>query len=87
MKQIEKLVSEIALIKGFATNKDEAINNGLTEYIEVEFASCYGGYRINMVQVKNGAHHGALGESSACPRRTKGKMIEYLEAYINGLNS
>ena len=86
MKTIEKLVSEIASIKGFATNKEEAINNGQTEYIEVEFASCYGGYRVNMVQVRNGAHHGALGESSSCPRRTKGKMIIFLEGYINGLN-
>ena len=86
MKQVQNLVEQIASLKGYAISKDEAISKGLQSYIAVEYASHYGGYRVVMVDVSNGGHGGALGESSSCARRSKSKMIDFLQGYLNALN-
>lgn len=86
MKQIEKLVGQIAELKGYATNKSQAIEMGLSSYIDVEFNSAYGGYRVVMVNISNGGHFGALGESASCTRKSKGAMMSFLEGYINALS-
>lgn len=86
MKQVKLLVEQIANIKGYAISKDDALNKGLQSYIEVEYSNAYGGYRVVMVRVEGGGHFGALGESSICPRRSKSKMIAFLQGYLNALN-
>lgn len=85
MKDIKILVAKIAEIKGLATSEKQAIELGLKHYLEVEYASCYGGYRVCSVSVEHGGHSGALGESSICARRTKSKMIAFLNGYLNAL--
>ena len=86
MKQVQYLVEQIASLKGLAISEDEAIAKGLQSYIAVEHASHYGGYRVIMVNVSNGGHGGALGESSACSRRTKSKMVDFLQGYLNAIS-
>lgn len=85
MKDIKILVAKIAEIKGLATSKEQAIEMGLTSYLYVEYSSYYGGYRVCSVTVDSGSHFGALGESSICARRTKSKMIAFLNGYLNAL--
>ena len=85
MKEVKILVAKIAEIKGLATSEKQAIEMGLKHYLDAEYASCYGGYRICSVSVETGGHSGALGESSICARRTKSKMIVFLNGYLNDL--
>lgn len=86
MKQVQYLVSLIAQIKGLAISEDEAIEKGLQSYLAVEHSSHYGGYRVVSVNILNGGHGGALGESSACSRRTKSKMVDFLQGYLNAIS-
>ena len=76
MNPIEKKVAEL--------NRIAPHPNGY-KYI-IDFASCYGGYRLVSVNPKNGGHNGAFGESSCCPRVSKKEFIAYLDGLLAGLN-
>lgn len=85
MKQLKSILLDICNALNLPTNKDEAINKGFEMYLELEFASHYGGYRVVNVGVKNGAHYGAFGESSSCSRKSKKEMLNYLEGILYGI--
>lgn len=85
MKEIKRLVSEIAKIQNKPTSYNEAIEMNLSHYYDVEYSSQYGGYRIINVAVKNRSHQGTFEESSTVNRRTKNKMIDFLNGILVGL--
>jgi hypothetical protein len=87
MKQIKMLLIEIALLTNEATSKEEAINKGLNRYLAIDFASCYGGYRIVNVNIGSGGHSGALNQSSCCKRMSKKEMINFLSDVLTGLQT
>jgi len=85
MKNLKLILLDICNALDLPTNKQDAINKGAEMYLDLEFSSHYGGYRLINVGVKNGAHYGAFGESSACARKSKKEMTSYLEGLYNGI--
>jgi len=84
-KQLNYLVEEIAQLTGLAMSQEQAIEKGLGSYLYLEYASCYGGYRLISVGLKSGAHYGALGGSSTEPRLKASEMETKLRGIIYGL--
>lgn len=82
MKEIKRLLQEIADGSGIATNKGSLEGR----HLAMEYASCYGGYRAIMVDDKSGGHGGAFGESSCVGRRSKKEMIAFLEGVLADIN-
>jgi hypothetical protein len=83
MKEVKQLVQLVAKKFNLSTTKEDAISKGDTKYLFADLATCYGGYRLNMVNVETGGRYGAFNESSCCKRRTKKQMVSYLTSLIN----
>jgi hypothetical protein len=83
MKEVKQLVQLVGQKFNLATTREEAISKGQTKYLFADLATCYGGYRLNMVRVEGGGHCGAFDESSCCKRRQKKEMVSYLTGLIN----
>ena len=79
--ELESLLRTISELSGISTDKKE----GEKYHLYLEFASCYGGYRLVMVNNETGGHYGAFGESSCCERLRAGKMAEKLRTIENTL--
>lgn len=65
-----------------AYSKDNAIHLGHTKYLAVDFASCYGGYRLVNVSVNGGGHSGAFNKSGCEARVSKKQFLMYLGALV-----
>lgn len=87
MKNLKLILLDICKELNLPIGKEDAINKGAEMYLDLEFASHYGGYRLINVGVKNGAHYGAFGESSICARKSKKEMTSYLEGLYSGIKS
>lgn len=90
MKQLNQILELIASELNLATNKKQAIELNLHYYLNLDYNSVYGGYRLINVAVDGGGHFGAFGGSScdgsSCDaRRTKKEMESYLEGLYNGV--
>lgn len=83
MKEIKELLKDVAKKYNLDLSKEEAIKNNKDKYLTIDFASCYGGYRLVMVDVKNGGHYGVFGQSSCCSRISKKEMVCYLNGLAN----
>jgi len=86
MKQIQKLVEDIAKIAGLPISRQQANEMQKDYFLHIEYARHYGGYRVVNVNVKHGGHSGAFGESASCGRRSKGQMIDFLTGYLNAIS-
>lgn len=84
-KQISQLVKEVADLAGLANNKAAAVAANQPSYLSFENAACYGGYRLIMVGVNNGAHYGAFQWGSTEPRVKPAVFADRLNALIVGL--
>ena len=78
-KEIELKFNQLTLLTGL--NKKE----NCKEYLGLDFAACYGGYRLVMIQSGSGGHYGAFGKSSACSRMKAKEFICYLDGLIEGI--
>jgi hypothetical protein len=85
MKEVNKLLAEICLKGGFASNKREALTMGKDKYLHVEYNRTYGGYRLVNVKVDNDGHFGTFGQSSCCKRLPKSKMLAYMQEVLESL--
>ena len=79
--ELQSLLRSISELSGISTEKKE----GEKYHLYLDFASCYGGYRLVMVNNENGGHFGAFGDSSCCERLRAGKMAEKLRTIENTL--
>lgn len=84
MKNLNIILENIAHLLTLATTKEEAIEKGYDYYLALEYASHYGGYRLVYIDIVNGSHRGAFGESSICSRRSLKEMTAYLNGVYNG---
>lgn len=84
-KEINDLVKSIADLAGLSNNKAQAKESGHESYLTYENAACYGGYRLIMIGVSNGAHYGAFNMSSCCARLKPAVFAEMLKGIIYGL--
>ena len=84
-KQLNNLVKVICDITGLSNNRAQAIEKGQDKYLSLEYASCYGGWRLINVGVKNGAHYGAFGGNGTENRLKAYEMYIKLDSIINGL--
>lgn len=87
MKNLNILLKDIAELSNMSTTKEDSIKRGLDYYLELEYSSAYGGYRLVNVSIVNGSHRGAFGESSICPRRSLKAMTAYLEGVLAGIKT
>jgi len=85
-KEIDALVIELAETAGLSTSKEQAIAKGHKAYLSSEYASVYGGYRLIMVNVTNGAHGGAFGYSGCEARVKANEFANRLRALNTGIN-
>jgi hypothetical protein len=74
-KTLEALLVEIAQNTNQATSEAQAIEMGKDRYLQLEYASVYGGYRVVNVKVVNGGHSGAFG-GNGCEARLSAKKME-----------
>ena len=79
--ELHNLLQSISELSGISTDKKE----GEKYHLYLDFAACYGGYRLVMVNNENGGHLGAFGESSCCERLSAGKMADKLRTIENTL--
>jgi hypothetical protein len=84
-KEINDLVKRAADLAGLSNNKKAAIEANHKSYLSYENAACYGGYRLIMIGVSNGAHYGAFNMSSCCARLKPAVFAEMLKGIIYGL--
>lgn len=63
----------------------QAIKRGHDKYLQLEYAACYGGYRVVNVKIGNGAHYGAFGMSSCVKRLSFTEMYHMLSGILIGL--
>jgi Flp pilus assembly CpaF family ATPase len=54
-------------------------------YLAIDYAACYGGRRLVMVNSLNGGHNGAFGQSSSCSRMKPNEFYLYLTGLIEGI--
>lgn len=87
MKNLQLILADIAHLTGLAITKQGAIEKGFDYYLELEYASHYGGYRLINVNITNGGHRGAFGESASCSRRSLKVMTAYLDGIYNGIKT
>lgn len=87
MKQLNILLADIAHLLNLAITKQGAIEKGYDYYLELEYNSNYGGYRLVNVNITNGGHRGTFNESTSCPRRSLKVMTAYLEGIYNGIKT
>ena len=80
-KDLQSILSTISELSGISTEKKE----GEKYHLYLEFAACYGGYRLVMVNNETGGEFGAFGESSCCQRLSAGKMADKLRTIANVL--
>ena len=79
--ELQNLLNTISELSGISTEKKA----GEKYHLYLEFASCYGGYRLVMVNNETGGEFGAFGESSCCERLSAGKMADKLRTIANVL--
>ena len=79
--ELQSLLAEISKLSGISTEKKD----GEKYHLFLDFASCYGGYRLVKVNNENGGHFGAFGDSSCCERLRAGKMADKLRTIVNTL--
>jgi hypothetical protein len=87
MKKLRLILKDICNALNLPYGYDDAISKNAEMYLELEYSSHYGGYRLVNVGIKNGGHYGAFGESSACSRRSLKDMTSYLEGIYNGIQA
>ncbi len=81
-KELNSLLQEIADKLNLSTNKEQAIKQGQKQYLFLEYASIYGGYRVVNVGVENGAHYGAFGGNGCEARLKAGEMAIKLRSIL-----
>lgn len=84
-EQLNNKVRIICELTGLSNNKAEAIKKGQKEYLALENAAIYGGWRLISVGVENGAHYGAFGFGSTDARVKASEMLTKLNGIIAGL--
>ena len=79
--ELESLLQTISELSGISTEKKE----GEKYHLYLDFAACFGGYRLVRVENVHGGHFGAFGDSSCCERLRAGKMADKLRTILNTL--
>jgi hypothetical protein len=78
-KQIETKLQYIAKLANLPTSRQQAIEMNQDKYLQCEYASCYGGYRLINISVESGGHFGAFGLSSTMGRLKANEFYNFLD--------
>jgi hypothetical protein len=84
-KYLNELLAEVGQLSNQPTTEAQAKEMGTDRYLHLEYAACYGGYRIVNVKISNGAHFGAFGGNGCEGRVSASKMAIRLEGIISGM--
>lgn len=85
-KELNGLLCQIGTASGLPVTAEQAKESGAEKYLNLEYAACYGGYRLVRVNVSNGSHSGAFGGSSVETRLKASEMAAYLRGILSGLS-
>jgi hypothetical protein len=86
-KQLNDLLRRICDKTGKANSRKQAESHGMTSYIMLDYASAYGGYRIETVNMPNMSRSGAFG-GNGCEARMKSKEMEgFMRGILAGLEA
>lgn len=85
--KLNELMVEISVLSGIANSKQSAIDQGQKQFIYLEYATIYGGYRLVSVSTEHGGHFGAFGRSATEARLSAKEMYQYLTGIIVGLKN
>lgn len=86
-KNLNSTLRQISDLTGEATSKEDAIKSGKDKFLYLEYASCYGGYRLVNVNCKTGAHSGAFGGNGIEGRLNASKMAIKLNSILSGIEA
>ena len=82
---LNNLLADLAGMTGQATSKEQALKLDKPHYLNIEYNSSYGGYRLINVNTQSGGHSGAFGDTG-CEDRLNAKSMEVkLRSLITGL--
>lgn len=85
-KVLESLIIGICNETAQSWYKDHALKNNRAEYLHIEYAPIYGGYRLVKVNVKSGGHNSAfINMSDTSPRLPYKEFYNYLRGVYAGL--
>lgn len=86
LQHLENMLTDIAMYnENFSACKDQAIERGQDKYLQIDYAACYGGYRVVNVGLSGGQHYGAFNLSSCVKRMNYAQMDHFLSGIIIGL--
>jgi len=83
--QIQSVFKMLASEAGLPISKQQAIDEGRSHYLDIEYQRYYGGYRLITVRVENGGHSGAFNESDTIPCVKANEFYNKLNAMYNTL--
>ena len=83
--QLTAQLNKIAALSNQATNREQAAKLGKDCFLHLDYASCYGGYRVVNVKIGSGAHYGAFGGNGCESRLSAAKMAIKLDGILQGL--
>lgn len=85
-KQLDDLVRTISIMANIPNSRSDAEKRGKNEYISLDYAPVYGGYRLVLVQMPSFAHYGIFGGNGCEPRRSAREMLAFLQGIISGMS-
>jgi hypothetical protein len=84
-QHLHQLLNRIAELTEQSTSEDQAIKNNHKQYLALENAAVYGGWRLINVRIGSGAHFGAFGGNGTEARLKYKEMLIKLDGIIQGL--
>lgn len=82
---LQLLVNKIGEQTNIPTGREQAKREGQPNFLYLEYAKEYGGYRLVKVRVDNGGHSGAFNGTASEPRRPAKEMEAFLYGLLTGL--
>ena len=78
-KTINELVERVAEVKGFAGYSNRETKS---HYLDADYNSVYGGWRLNWIDSKTGGHNNLQGLSSTATRLSTREFYQFLRGLI-----
>lgn len=84
-KKLSDTLKELGKVSDYPLDLETAKKRNKKEYLELDYAPEYGGYRLVLVEVKTGTHSGCFGRSDMQARMRTALMQLWMEGIISGI--
>lgn len=86
-KQLDDLVKVISIMTNIPNSRSDAEKKEKSEFLALDYAPIYGGYRLVLVSMPSFSHSGIFGGTGCEARRSAGEMLSFLQGIIAGIDS